>query len=453
MMDSMRGLLAGTDERMDGAIEAPPAIGVDERRMQVRAYNLWAGMLGNRAYPSVEDLDIDNLDDFGAHAVLLDFTSGIEDPAIAFLGDRLRAETQMDEEAHYISQVPSRSVLSRLTDHYLQIIANRSPIGFEAEFVNERGVTIMYRGILLPFSSDDDTIDFIMGVINWKEAAPAAEADELLLEVEHALRAPPVAALSAAVPVWADGPDSEHLDNDDAGDIGFRPLDANGERSAVPSRTEAPDLDAFPDTELDGDADLADWLAVARDTVAAAHTADSRSRSALYAAVSRAWDFALAAEAQPDAFAEMLDDAGLKAQERAPMTPVVKLVFGATYDKTRVAEYACVLGHAREAGVERGGLAAYLDRYPGGLKALVRDERGRKRGDEVAPAIDPSAAQLDALRALNPAVMLQIAGDQEFVVLVARRMDADHVGLVASIDADGAGWTKLLAKAVPLASD
>ena len=33
-----------------------------------------------------------------------------------------------------ISDVPSRSLLSRLTDHYMQIIANRSPVGFEAEF-------------------------------------------------------------------------------------------------------------------------------------------------------------------------------------------------------------------------------------------------------------------------------------------------------------------------------
>jgi hypothetical protein len=453
MMDSMRGLLAGTDDRTDGAIEAPPAIGVDERRMQVRAYNLWAGMLGNRAYPSVEDLDIDNLDDFGPHAVLLDFTSGIEDPAIVFLGDRLRGESQLDDEAHYISQVPSRSVLSRLTDHYLQIIANRAPIGFEAEFVNERGVTIMYRGILLPFSSDDDSIDFIMGVINWKEAVPAAEADELLLEVEHALRVPTTAALTAAVPVWADGPDSEHLDDEPA-ELGFRPLDADGERapSPVSAALVADDADPLPEAELDGDADLADWLAVARDTVAAAQTADSRSRSALYAAVSRAWDFALAAEAQPDAFAEMLDDAGLKAQDRAPMTPIVKLVFGATYDKTRLAEYACVLGHAREAGVERGGLAAYLDRYPGGLKALVRDERSRKRGDDM-PVATVDTAPLDALRALNPAMMLPIAGDQEFVVLVARRVDADHVGLVASVDAEGAAWAKLLAKAVPLASE
>jgi len=454
MMDSMRGLLAGTSDRMEGAIEAPPAIGVDERRMQVRAYNLWAGMLGNRAYPSVEDLDIDNLDDFGPHAVLLDFTAGIEDPAIVFLGDRLRAETEMDDDAQYISQVPSRSVLSRLTDHYLQIIANRAPIGFEAEFVNERGVAIMYRGILLPFSSDDDTIDFIMGVINWKEAAPAAQADELLLEVEQALRVPAPQPLSAPVPVWADGPDSEHLADDSAG-IGFRPLNTEGERPAdvkdLPAVTETDDA-ALPAAELSGEADLADWLAIARDTVAAAQTADSRSRSALYSAVSRAWDFALAAEAQPDAFAEMLDDAGLKAQDRAPMTPVVKLVFGATYDKTRLAEYACVLGHAREAGVARGALTAYLDRYPGGLKALVRDERGRKRaGDAVAVVQNRADTPLDALRALAPAMMLPIAGEQEFVILVARRVDADHVGLVASVDVDGAAWSKLLAKAVPIA--
>src|SRR3546814_12375597 len=69
----------------------------------------------------------------------------------------------------------------------MQILANQAPIGFEAEFVNQRDVTILYRGILLPFSSDNETIDFIYGVINWKEVADAAEADELLLEIDQAL--------------------------------------------------------------------------------------------------------------------------------------------------------------------------------------------------------------------------------------------------------------------------
>ena len=442
-MDSMRGLLSGSHDQDDGAIDAPASVGVDERRMQVRAYNYWASLLVDRAYPSVEDLDLEGAD-FGPYSVLLDFTQGIENPGIAFLGERLRDESQIDEDVHYISQIPGRSLLSRLTDHYLQIIANRAPIGFEAEFVNDRGTTIMYRGILLPFSSDDDTIDFIMGVINWKEAVPADQAEELQLSVEQALRSAP--PLTAPVPVWADGPDSEHLDDDVAADVlpGFAGLGTDPFADAS---------DPANDDELSADpghdAELADWLALARETAERAIAADSRSRGALYQAVGKAWDFALAAEEQPEAFAALLDDAGLAVQDRAPMTPVVKLVFGAAYDKTRLAEYACVLGHAWEEGVGRGELAAYLDRYPGGLKGLVKDARARRK-----PAQDDGERtdeKLEALRRAHPALILEHdAGDAEFVVLIARAMPGGHIGIVAKAADDPTLVAKLAKRAVPI---
>lgn len=437
-MDSMRGLLSGSHDQDDGAIDAPVSVGVDERRMQVRAYNYWASLLADRAYPSVEDLDLDGAD-FGPHSVLLDFTAGVENPGVAFLGDRLREESQIDDDVHYISQIPGRSLLSRLTDHYLQIIANRAPIGFEAEFVNDRGTTIMYRGILLPFSSDDDTIDFIMGVINWKEAVAAGQAEELQLSVEQALRS--AAPLTAPVPVWADGPDSEHLDDEAA--PGFAALDDSAVMAAGPVLGDEVQVDPGQDAEL------ADWLALARETAERAVAADSRSRGALYQAVGKAWDFALAAEEQPGAFAALLDDAGLAVQDRAPMTPVVKLVFGATYDKTRLAEYACVLGHAREEGVRRGELAAYLDRYPGGLKGLVKDARARRKpADDSGERADE---MLEALRRAHPAVILEHdAGDAEFVVLIARAMPGGHIGIVAKAADDPALVVKLAKKAVPI---
>lgn len=440
-MDSMRGLLSGSHDQDDGAIDPPAAVGIDERRMQVRAYNYWASLLAERAYPSVEDLDLGSAD-FGPYSVLLDFTAGVENPGIAFLGDRLRAESQIDEDVHYISQIPGRSLLSRLTDHYLQIIANRAPIGFEAEFVNDRGVTIMYRGILLPFSSDDDTIDFIMGVINWKEAVPADQAEELQLSVEQALRS--AAPLTAPVPVWADGPDSGHLGHEVEDDAapGFAAL----KDAADPSDAAGPD-DADTDEPGD-DAELADWLALARETAERAIAADNRSRSALYQAVGKAWDFALVAERQPDAFAELLGDAGLAMQDRAPMTPIVKLVFGAAYDKTRLAEYACVLGHARDEGVGRGELAAYLDRYPGGLKGLVKDARARRKPAKDAARPD---AKLEALRRAHPAVILEHdAGDAEFVVLIARAMPGGHIGIVAKAADDPALVAKLAGKAIAI---
>ena len=88
--------------------------------------------------------------------MLLDFTAGNENPSIQYLGEKLRAECGLGEEVSRLDEVPARSLLSRITDHYLQIIANRAPIGFEAEFVNDSGLTIMYRGILLPYSSDNE---------------------------------------------------------------------------------------------------------------------------------------------------------------------------------------------------------------------------------------------------------------------------------------------------------
>ena len=444
-MDSMRGLLSGSHDQDDGAIDAPAVVGVDERRMQVRAYNYWASLLADRAYPSVEDLDLERAD-FGSHAVLLDFTAGVENPGIAFLGDRLREESQIGEEVHYISQIPGRSLLSRLTDHYLQIIANRAPIGFEAEFINDRGTTIMYRGILLPFSSDDDTIDFIMGVINWKEALPADQAEELQLSVEQALRS--AAPLTAPVPVWADGPDSEHLDDEIPADAapGFVALGGSPELY-LDADVEADDGEEPLD--LTENAELADWLALARETAERAIAADSRSRGALYQAVGNAWDFALAAEEQPEAFAALLDDAGLVAQDRAPMTPVVKLVFGATYDKTRLAEYACVLGHAKDENVGRGELAAYLDRYPGGLKGLVKDARARRKpAEQAGEQVDE---KLEALRRAHPALILEHdAGDAEFVVLIARAMPGGHIGIVAKAADDPSLVAKLAKKAVPI---
>ncbi|HZW47950.1 MAG TPA: hypothetical protein VFF61_10520, partial [Microvirga sp.] len=154
MMDNYRAFEDGADvyagAEDEPAIEAPPEIGVDERRMHVRAYNYWVSLLKGAAYPAIADVDPHSLEDFGPHSVLLDFTGGSENPKVAFIGAALRLECGIGGDIVDVSQVPSRSLISRLTDHYLQIIANRAPIGFEAEFVSQRGHNTMYRGILMP---------------------------------------------------------------------------------------------------------------------------------------------------------------------------------------------------------------------------------------------------------------------------------------------------------------
>ena len=185
------GARTDIDEATDAAVDDRAFdLGGDERRMHVRAYNHWVSLLNGAPYPAIAHLDPASITDFGPHSVLLDFGNGIEDPTISYLGATLREECGLGDGVRRVAEVPSRSLLSRLTDHYLQIIANRAPIGFEAEFVGNGGCTTLYRGILMPFSSNGETIDFIYGVINWKVLADAELQATLTAELDAAVRTP-----------------------------------------------------------------------------------------------------------------------------------------------------------------------------------------------------------------------------------------------------------------------
>lgn len=404
-MDTLRGHDVANDHDDfdygdDPSFDAPPSVVSEERRMQVRAYNYWASLLGERSLPSIKDLSPDELEDFGPHSVLLDFSTGLDNPAIAYLGAALRQECDIQGAIACINDVPARSLLSRLTDHYLRIVANAAPIGFEAEFVNQRGAEILYRGILMPFSSDDETIDFVFGVVNWKELADRDVTDALEAEIGDALRAPP--ARRATTSVWAGGPA------------------------------------ALPPSSPTDDASLADWLALARSGAEQVQATEARSHAALYRTIGLAYDFALVAQARPDDYGDLLADSGIKIQSRSPMTAIIKLVFGAGYDKTRITEYATALDHGRTAAVKMGHLADYLSGYVGGLKALVQDERALRRSQAPARP-DRRMVARDVMKSASILAHSAIATDTDGLAIVVARREAD--GTLALIGAlpDGSG--------------
>ncbi|HET9397334.1 MAG TPA: hypothetical protein VFO45_00790 [Sphingomicrobium sp.] len=438
------------------------AIGADERRMHVRAYNYWCSLLEGRDFPSIEDLEPGDIQDFGPHSVLLDFTEGRDNPATPYIGTAVREECGIGDDIKSIADVPSRSLLSRLTDHYMQIIANRAPVGFEAEFVNQRSRSIGYRGILMPFSSDGDTIDFIYGVINWKDLGEAIEPAQILRPVlppsepesdeleeeaplelgeEDALElneiAGPAEMGGAVVPFVEPEPEAApmvpHLSWEDG------PL-SDPEPIAVSGLAE----DEEPIVEVEDDAGLADRLWAARESAEVCKQADGRSRAALYRALAMAYDFAVATKRVPDEYNEILDDAGVKAQTRAPMTPIVKLVFGIDYDKTRLTEFAAALSYAERERVDFGGFLAFVEQAEGGLKGLVAAERKARRPDK--PVEDRLELGKSALRVALPISLAQLPTNQEFALVVTRR-NAEGLHEVVELVADEAMLERALRRA------
>ena len=225
-MDSLHGQSTGSPHtESDGDAAGTPAAH-SERRMQVRAYSYWASLLNDNQIPAIDSLDRANPGNFGPNSILLDLTGGGDAPVVVHLGHALAQECGIAAgQVLDWSALPEQTLLTRLAGHYRPMLETRTPIGFEDGFVNQRGAAILYRGIVLPFSADGTSVDFILGVINWKEVSDEAAATALRpahsdSETEALGTPPPAAALPLTD--WADGPAIDtlapDLAPDDAGD-------------------------------------------------------------------------------------------------------------------------------------------------------------------------------------------------------------------------------------------
>ena len=138
-----------------------------ERRITFCLYECWEKLAGEDGLPALKYMNRDEIAPFKKNLVLIDLRNGHENPTFQVIGTHLQEDLDEDLSNKLVSDVPRRTMLSRVTDHYLEVLANRVPIAFEAEFVNTDSEKALYRGILLPFSDDGQNINFILGGVRW----------------------------------------------------------------------------------------------------------------------------------------------------------------------------------------------------------------------------------------------------------------------------------------------
>ncbi len=163
---------------------------------------------------------------------------------------------------------------------------------------------------------------------------------------------------------------------------------------------------------------LEECQALAREAV----QADSKSRETLYRALESAYAFYFECEADPEAYAKLRTAAGIGLQARAPFTPIVKLVFGTDYDKTRLSEYATALCHAIRNSRTAETVKSFIETHEGGIKGCVKAERAARRAEKGAKWDDLEVAKgiLRQIPAIGQ-VMDAGPGKAEFVVMLGRR--------------------------------
>lgn len=427
------------DQNQGPADDSPPSGSAEltgrERRLHLQAYEYWYGLLEGRRFPSISDMGREQIDLFRPQSFLVDFPQRYGEPALRFVGDDIMAEYGGDEDLVGVSikKIPTTSILSRLSIHYMEVLSNRAPISFEAEFENARQESICYRGILLPFSDDDDDIHFIMGILTWEEKKHLPQASGGFGRAGLDEPAPDAPVEEAAV----DGDAAQEEEQED--------IAAEAQEDVPEEKTPSPAPAAGP-------VDLADALQQGRDRARSVGHVDSRSRHRLYEALADVLALYEAAEKDPEAFKKMLAEAGIRRQARAPLTPVIKLIFGSQYDKTRITEYATALLYAIGEGETSATVKDFIAGHEGGIKGCVRQARLARRAARGGQTGDAYQRALKKLRGapalgstpLDPA----LSESDEFVLLLGRnRAGGDDVEIVAVLEEKDASLEAILRRA------
>ena len=189
-MTLMRPIAETGHEPLGGpeADDAVTQVQLEERRLQVRAYFRWLEAADGKAYPTLAEMEASDLPEMLVSSFVLDLREDVLNPQFLHIGDLLLQDCEAATAAaiRSIADVPPRSLLSRLSEHYLQCFSNRAPIGFEAIYSDLRDDRVKYRGIILPISSNGEEVDYVWGTINGMVDADEADA------------APPVARSKAS---------------------------------------------------------------------------------------------------------------------------------------------------------------------------------------------------------------------------------------------------------------
>ena len=185
---------------------------------------------------------------------------------------------------------------------------------------------------------------------------------------------------------------------------------------------------------------LDDLLRNARQTAAEFSANETRSNRSLYTVLARAYDLSIAVMQDPSGFGRILGQAGLTKQA---MMPILKLVFGPDYDKTRLTKYAATLANGHRNVVPPGQFADFLDQAEGGIKGIARLERQLRKGrhDRAHPGrridLRPSVARRLRNLACQPLEEFS-AGEEEFTLVIARRNCDGTIAALGEVPRDTA---------------
>lgn len=161
------------------AVALPPVTTDEarERRLHLRAHSYWTTLQRPGVpVPMWADFDPLKVDDKCTQSFVLDIDGDGGAHGLRLIGPALKAEGGFEADTLELGDAPQGSLLMRLATNFPELIRRAVPLSIEAPFQTAEGRPAIYRGLLMPFTTDGKTIDTLFGVVSWREL-PANTAE------------------------------------------------------------------------------------------------------------------------------------------------------------------------------------------------------------------------------------------------------------------------------------
>jgi hypothetical protein len=415
------GMQAAEQPVAEGLLTALRTIKDHERAKHEQVLGYWLSIRGDKEFPPLHDLDPLEISDAGPSSILLELIGGGQDAEIRHLGEALKSGGVIQQ----IIDAPNPSILSCIAKKLPIVAISRDFLAFEDSFDTADGWTRCWV-TLMPLSSCGSWVDYVYAFVSTetggakavKAPAPVAEETEIVIEVAAQEPDEPVQAgeeleseAPAEEPAVRNAPGfgklldgvvnlagfyGQGIKPEPVVTVDFPAIDSAQAPPGEPEAIETLELDEPlpaaidqraeepPEELLELAAELAQpersapspeealqsKLSDVRAMADEARLAQLRATAALHEGLSAAYDFALDAEATPEEYLRLVEEQGMMIQLRAPMAPVVKLVFNGLADAVTIAELETVLAWALKQELPRGSLAQRIEQA-GGIDALL----------------------------------------------------------------------------------
>lgn len=138
---------------------------IRQKRLIWQLLDYWETKRGARAYPSLDDIEPDEISDLWPHCFVLDVKNFKDFPYFHYLGPRLARYSGVFLSGKHDW---SRTLLKKSVCHYKEALQRRAPVLVEEDLIQYDNRHLLFRSVLLPLSDDGATINFLLGAANGK---------------------------------------------------------------------------------------------------------------------------------------------------------------------------------------------------------------------------------------------------------------------------------------------